>query len=888
MREQHTGGKAYKCDQCDYSAAQKSQVDQHAILKHYGAKPFKCNQCDYSAAQKGRLDEHVVTKHTNEKPYMCGECGYRTALSAAFTRHKKTHTGVEPHKNPKDCEYGRVDMKLVPKRKTTRNNEKGPFKCDQCDYSAAGRRDRDQHVMLKHTGNGEELLLWLSLKKEIFSKVAGTMGRKLRHLLIFLLIILKELNMPEADCSCGNCECHTFGSTSTSQNFPASISGTFRNLPKLQELYLDSNQVTMIQSGTFVNLPRLRKLDLSHNLISMIQPGSFANLPQLQIVFLGWNQMTMIQSGTFTNLTKLHMLDLSNCQIKMIRPGAFQNLPKLKHLGISVNKITKIETGTFANVPNLPKLYLTNGQITTFRPGSFTNLPALEKLYLSNNQITVINPLVFVNLSQLQELDLSNNQITTIQPDIFLYLSRLNDLSLSSNQITMIQTGAFVNLPQLKTLSLTNNQISKIHSGVFSNLTRLQNLHLSFNHITNLDSVFKNLPLPLQILDLRFNRMSVITPFACALLPTIRDLKLSMNPWQCDCKMAPFRLNMTECPSIQNQIICDQPLRFKGQKLIHVNPEEMTCEEPTISTLPVDIQGNSHNVYNGTVISRYHWYFKGRVALTAGPVGTIKATQISPLAITPDNPKRSGPNGSAHSPTLPVLISAICGPVAGIVLFGIIILTIWCKRRTMHPPLAPKPNAVGGNTNTGSVNASDPDHQYENIDNQHDQTGQGQPEVAPLSNTRVLVALKPNQIYAGVETAPKDPTSTTIASGHGRYHTGQVAPRTTTESNIHTTCTATTSGSKTGPSQFQAGAQSLVDQVIQGQSQADTESNQNTAAAVVTTGTDQAGQGLSQTVDESLYSRNLSYGTVPTVSQQSSLYLWGGLRPNPTPTPRLM
>ncbi|XP_035665641.1 zinc finger and SCAN domain-containing protein 2-like, partial [Branchiostoma floridae] len=79
LRTGHPGNeteeeKAYKCDQCDYATARKSNLDRHRT-KHTGDKPYKCDQCDYSAAQKCALVIHV-TKHTGEKPYMCGECGY--------------------------------------------------------------------------------------------------------------------------------------------------------------------------------------------------------------------------------------------------------------------------------------------------------------------------------------------------------------------------------------------------------------------------------------------------------------------------------------------------------------------------------------------------------------------------------------------------------------------------------------------------------------------------------------------------------------------------------------------------------------------------------------------------------------------------------------------
>ncbi|XP_019647007.1 PREDICTED: uncharacterized protein LOC109487456 [Branchiostoma belcheri] len=63
---------------------------------------------------------------------------------------------------------------------------------------------------------------------------------KLRHVLIFLLIILKEPNMPEAGCSCESlspCKCRNLGLTSIPQNLPTSIS----------ELDLESNRINTVK-----------------------------------------------------------------------------------------------------------------------------------------------------------------------------------------------------------------------------------------------------------------------------------------------------------------------------------------------------------------------------------------------------------------------------------------------------------------------------------------------------------------------------------------------------------------------------------------------------------------------------------------------------------------
>eukprot|EP00058_Branchiostoma_floridae_P000812 XP_002586300.1 hypothetical protein BRAFLDRAFT_82906 [Branchiostoma floridae] len=88
------------------------------------------------------------------------------------------------------------------------------------------------------------------------------MGRNMRHLLMFLLIILKEPNMPEADCSC-----------------PPT--------PPLRRLHLTSIPQNLLTSTCW--------LFLSHNQIKIIQPGAFSNLPQLQLLDLTSNQITLIK-----------------------------------------------------------------------------------------------------------------------------------------------------------------------------------------------------------------------------------------------------------------------------------------------------------------------------------------------------------------------------------------------------------------------------------------------------------------------------------------------------------------------------------------------------------------------------------------------------------------
>eukprot|EP00058_Branchiostoma_floridae_P007289 XP_002592777.1 hypothetical protein BRAFLDRAFT_65356 [Branchiostoma floridae] len=140
------------------------------------------------------------------------------------------------------------------------------------------------------------------------------MGRKLRHLLILLLIILKEPSMSGANWGCepSRCDCSNRGLTSIPQNFPTSI----------YRLELSRNQITKIQPGAFSNLPRLLVLTLCFNQLTMIHPGAFLNLPQLQELDLSSNRITFIKPGTFRNLPRLQKLYLISNNIKIIQEAA--------------------------------------------------------------------------------------------------------------------------------------------------------------------------------------------------------------------------------------------------------------------------------------------------------------------------------------------------------------------------------------------------------------------------------------------------------------------------------------------------------------------------------------------------------------------------------------
>ncbi|XP_078682729.1 uncharacterized protein LOC144917054 [Branchiostoma floridae x Branchiostoma belcheri] len=225
---------------------------------------------------------------------------------------------------------------------------------------------------------------------------------------------------------------------------------------------------------------------------------------------------------------------------------------------------------------SIGRLYLRQNMIMTISPHAFLRYRSLCVIYLSSNRITCVYPHTFSNLTQLRTLKLDKNKITNIDPGVFSNLPQLHRLDMSSNQIKTLHPATFSNLPQLAYLWLENNQITHIQAGTFANMPQLRFLRLNNNQMVTLPST-------------AYDELSAIP-----------ILRISNNPWQCDCRMRPFRLKMTGSGSFENQMICSQPDNLQGQKLKDIEPEDLKCKEPTI----VSFQRGHENTLAGELTLR--------------------------------------------------------------------------------------------------------------------------------------------------------------------------------------------------------------------------------------------------------------------------------------------
>ena len=273
----------------------------------------------------------------------------------------------------------------------------------------------------------------------------------------------------------------------------------FMTLNFLQELYLNTNEIEILERDAFVGLElSLKKLELYSNRIKSMGNRVFKGLILLEQLDLRGNEMSQLEMGSFRTLINLKILYLSSNKFKLIRFDFFRNLTSLELLGLSGNEIETIESDSFNECLNMKTLYLSSNKISEIKRGFFTNLKRLETLWLHRNEIINIELNSFIDTLKLKLIYLSSNKIKSIQMGQFNYLTSLEIFHIYQNEIATIETSE--SLPtNLIELNLNTNKISKIR---VLNLTKLTLLNLSSNSLVSL--TLKNMP-KLKWLDLSHN-----------------------------------------------------------------------------------------------------------------------------------------------------------------------------------------------------------------------------------------------------------------------------------------------------------------------------------------------------------------------------------------------
>jgi Leucine-rich repeat (LRR) protein len=312
------------------------------------------------------------------------------------------------------------------------------------------------------------------------------------------------------------------------------------SVPKLSDVYLRNNKISVVESRSFSNLSSLSFVYLTNNVIQKIQPDAFVDTPSVTYINLDSNHLTEIPS--LGNLQKLQQLYIQANYITNLNfPPEYRRLENLVDIGLSNNAIEKLDDATFENLnnTNVRKIELSRNKLSEISKEAFVwfrniqslkigwnpltssdletafyglvgtpltslnidnvtldgHLPSstfqllrntsIKYLSMKNNKMGNIPQRGFADLKQLLYLDLSASGIFTISETAFEGLDALNTLFLNDNQLSSVPRGL---PPSLQKLYLNGNQITALRKNIFSNLSKLQLLYLGNNKISKLEN----------------------------------------------------------------------------------------------------------------------------------------------------------------------------------------------------------------------------------------------------------------------------------------------------------------------------------------------------------------------------------------------------------------
>ncbi|XP_066899795.1 leucine-rich repeats and immunoglobulin-like domains protein 1 isoform X2 [Kogia breviceps] len=366
----------------------------------------------------------------------------------------------------------------------------------------------------------------------------------------------------------------------------------FEDLPNLQEVCLNNNELTAIPSLGAAS-SRILSLFLQHNRIRSVEGSQLKAYVSLEVLDLSSNNITEIRSTCFPHGLPIKELNLASNRISTLESGAFDGLsrslltlrlsknritqlpvkafklPRLTQLDLNRNRIRLIEGLTFQGLDSLEVLRLQRNNISKLTDGAFWGLARMQALHLEYNSLAEVNSGSLYGLTALHQLHLGNNSISRIHRDGWSFCQKLHELDLDHNEIsgTIEDTsGAFTGLDSLSKLTLSGNKIKSVAKRAFSGLEGLEHLNLGENAIRSV----------------QFD--------AFVKMKNLKELHISSDSFLCDCQLKwlpPWLLGRM----LQGFVTatCAHPESLKGQSIFAVPPESFVCDDvpkPQIITQP--------------------------------------------------------------------------------------------------------------------------------------------------------------------------------------------------------------------------------------------------------------------------------------------------------------
>nr|XP_012233845.1 PREDICTED: protein toll-like [Linepithema humile] len=288
------------------------------------------------------------------------------------------------------------------------------------------------------------------------------------------------------------------------------VTECFNHNSQLKKLYLNNNNLKVIEPGTFDQLENLIYLSLCNNHLTELQPEIFDRLKNLKYLNLCSNYLTELQPGIFDQLVTLKALDLNSNHLVNLTDGIFAKLENLEEVALCKNNFTTLPRNLLQTNTKLNKVRLSKSRQNLILPeGFFSNLKELKELMLEKNGLITLPEDLFRNSYSLKTIKLNNNYLHSLPENIFQDLTNLTELELNSNNLQNLSDNIFQSTNQLEILNLSDNNITSISRQLFNGLQSLKELYMEQNHLRTIsDNSFGSLE-SLEIVYLSNNHLTL-------------------------------------------------------------------------------------------------------------------------------------------------------------------------------------------------------------------------------------------------------------------------------------------------------------------------------------------------------------------------------------------
>ena len=371
--------------------------------------------------------------------------------------------------------------------------------------------------------------------------------------------------------------------------------------PTATYIYLKGNQLTVVNNSAFSNFSNLMQLDLNTNAIVTVEDVSFAGT-QIEYLSINSNDIPGVIPDVCVLNATLKVMDFSYNQLTSVPDARLACLTELLVIVLDSNYITVIpNVHTLPNYDNLVILKISSNPLTIAIPMDLYNMTALEGLGLN-----LMNMASFPDLSQLptgnalNTIHMTSNPVATVTnqalaalagtPLKTLYMTEYGDmfvrLAPSMSSLTYlycyysdVTDMTIPYLPLLKSVSIRYSSLASFPNVLELNATLTT---LEIQDCTNFNSTVDEMMTNLEVLSLEYLKLvgnahttlNDLTP----ILPNLRDVHLSRNPWHCDCNL---KWMYTMIPTITdfNHMTCNSPPELYGVKFTDLDPDNFTCPE---------------------------------------------------------------------------------------------------------------------------------------------------------------------------------------------------------------------------------------------------------------------------------------------------------------------